>query len=101
MPSAAPRLHPRIVEQIDRLARGDQSVADIRRTLVVRSIELSIPPPSYEHVRRLVARRRLELEAASSDALLPVAVDVALGIEHGSEFLRVAGGQPRRRRSRW
>jgi hypothetical protein len=67
---------------------------------VTLSWELDLAPPSYEHVRRLVAVERLhrELEVQSSSEILPLAVDVAFGIEHGNELVRVASGGKRRRR---
>jgi len=99
MPSAAPRIDPRVLEDLNALARTQASAAEIRRSLVLRSRELDVPPPSYEHVRRLVILRRLEAELAEASAVLPVVVDVALGLEHGSELVRVARGG-RRRRSR-
>jgi hypothetical protein len=96
--TAAPRLDPRLVDRLERAARGAATVADIRRQLVVVARDLDVPPPSYEHVRRLVGLVRLERAWATEAAVLPVAVDVFLGREHGSELLRVAHGERRRRR---
>jgi hypothetical protein len=94
--AAAPRLDRQLIELLEALARKPGSAAEIRRALVVRARELDIPPPSYEHVRRLVSLARLELEATKSD-VLPVLIDVAIGMEHGSELVRVARGERRRR----
>jgi len=85
VPIAAPRLDPRLIDRLERLARKDLSHAEIRRSLVVRASELGIPPPSYEHVRRLVLARRLERESESGT--LPVALAVAIGTSHGNELL--------------
>jgi hypothetical protein len=99
MTAAAPRLHPQLVERLERLARSQATVADIRRALVVLARELNVPPPSYEHVRRLVLRRRQEIEVASESAVVPDVLKVAVGAEHGNELLRVARGGRRRRTS--
>jgi hypothetical protein len=95
--ASAPRLDERLIEQLERLAPSDATAAEIRRRLVSRARELEIPPPSYEHVRRLVAAHRLEREIELASAVLPTVVDVALGVKHGNELLRVArkrGHQP-------
>jgi hypothetical protein len=86
VPVAAPRLDPRLIAQLERLARKEFSPAEIRRSLVVRASALGIPPPSYEHVRRLVIARRIEREAESET--LQIALAVALGTSHGNELLR-------------
>jgi hypothetical protein len=99
MTPAAPRLHQQLIELLEALAQGQASVAEVRRALVVRARELDTPPPSYEHVRRLVSLTRLELEAIPKSDVLPVLIDVALGLEHGSELVRVARGERRSRRS--
>ena len=95
--TAAPRLDARLIGSLEDLARTAATFAEIRRALVVRACELGIPPPSYEHVRRLVTLRRVELEALEETAVLPVVLRVAIGAEHGNELLRVARGGRRRR----
>lgn len=85
MPAAAPRLDPRLIECLERLERKNLPYAEIRRALVVRARELVVPPPSYEHVRRLAKEQRLDREA--EPAILPVAIGVALGTRHGNELL--------------
>ena len=49
-------------------------------------------------MRRLVALRRLEVELERESEILPLIVDVALGVEHGNELLRVARYGERRQR---
>ena len=98
MTVSAPRLDARIVERLERLASGSSSPAEIRRVLVVQARELRLAPPCYEHVRRLVTLRRLEASLERESAILPLIVDVALGVEHGTELLRVARGERRRPR---
>jgi hypothetical protein len=90
-------LDERLIDHLEHLARGSATPAEIRRALVVRSRELGIPPPSYEHVRRLVALIRIEMEIVRESDVLPVILRVAVGAEHGNELLRVARGERRRR----
>jgi len=81
-----------LIARLEQLAHGNATAAEIRRALVARSRELDIPPPSYEHVRRLVLGRRIETETARESAVLPVVLRAAVGLEHGNEVLRVARG---------
>jgi hypothetical protein len=85
MPAAAPRLDPRLLERLERLARKEVSYADVRRLLVAHALELGVPPPSYEHVRRLVKASRSERE--SDPGVLPIALEVAIGLRHGNELV--------------
>jgi hypothetical protein len=95
--TSAPRLDGRLLARLEKLARGPATPAEIRRDLVTRARELDLAPPSYEHVRRLVTLRRIELEELRESAVLPVVLRVAIGAEHGNEALRVAqGGRVRR-----
>ncbi len=85
MPASAPRLDPRLVERLERLERSDLSFAEIRRRLVIRARELEIPPPSYEHVRRLAWRSRIERE--SNAEIRALALEVAIGSRHPGYLL--------------
>lgn len=100
MVAAAPRLDPRLLDELDALARSAANAAEIRRALVLQARKLDVPPPSYEHVRRLVTLVRLEIaeEDEQASEVLPVALRAAVGLEHGNEILRVARGERRRRR---
>lgn len=85
MPASAPRLDPRLLDTLEKLVRSDQSYAEIRRSLVVRARELGIPPPSYEHVRRLAGRRRIEREETA--VIRALALGVAVGTRHPADLL--------------
>jgi hypothetical protein len=98
MTAAAPRLDHRLLRQLDDLARTSDSAAEIRRKLATSARNLGIPPPSYEHVRRLVARRRDGLQAASG--YLPIALEVGIGARHGSDLVRAMSGETVRRERR-
>jgi hypothetical protein len=88
-----------MVAELERLAAGPSSAAEIRRALVRRARALGVAPPSYEHVRRLVVTVRIDhdLEAERAAEILTVVANVAVGFEHGSEMVRVARGERRRR----
>jgi hypothetical protein len=85
MPVSAPRLDPRLLQRLEYLERSDLSFAEIRRSLVVRARELGIPPPSYEHVRRLAGRRRIEREITAD--IRALALGVATGSRHPADLL--------------
>ena len=85
MPVSAPRLDPRLLTELEELERRDLSFAEIRRGLVARSRELEIPPPSYEHVRRLAWRLRIERESTAEFRAL--ALGVAIGARHPGYLL--------------
>jgi hypothetical protein len=99
MPTSAPRLDARLRERLDRLARSGLSYAEIRRGLVVRARELDIPPPSYEHVRRLARQRRLERELQTG--IRTIALEVAVGARPPTDLLLAlqSGYDPRERTS--
>lgn len=85
MPVSAPRLDPRLLDRLDDLERSDLSFAEIRRSLVIRARELGIPPPSYETVRRLAGRRRIEREITAD--IRGRAIGVAIGTRHPAELV--------------
>ncbi|MDQ3381150.1 MAG: hypothetical protein M3546_12680 [Actinomycetota bacterium] len=85
MPLSAPRLDRRLLERLENLERSDLSFAEIRRSLVVLARELDIPPPSYENVRRLATRRRIERELTAE--IRALALSVALGTRHPADLL--------------
>jgi hypothetical protein len=93
MPASAPRLDPRLLDRLEKLARSDLSFAEIRRKLVVRAGELGIPPPSYEHVRRLAGRQRIERESTADIRALALAV--AVGTRHPADLLVALKGETR------
>ena len=89
----------RLVELLERQARSTSTPAEIRRALAARARELELAPPSYEHVRRLVAARREEraIELEGPAEVLPVVARMMVGAAHGSELVRVARGESPRR----
>jgi hypothetical protein len=96
--AAAPRLDLRLRDELESLAQGPATAAEIRRALAVTALAIGVPPPSYEHVRRLVLESRMASEEQPDSEILPLIVDVALGIEHGNELMRVTRGGKRHRR---
>ena len=85
MPLSAPRLDPRLLERLENLERSDLSFAEIRRSLVVLAREFDIPPPSYETIRRLATRQRIEREITAD--IRGLALSVALGTRHPADLL--------------
>ena len=100
MTAAAPRIDDRLRDELRRLAHGRASAADARRALVRRARELELAPPSYEHVRRLLAAERFEhrLARERTTEIVEAAARVAFGFEHGTSLPGVMQGAPRRRR---
>ncbi len=85
MPASAPRLDPRVLEMLGELERRDLTFAEIRRSLVIRARELNVPPPSYEHVRRLARRQRIEREVTAD--IRALALGVAIGTRHPADLV--------------
>ena len=75
MTRSAPRLSPRLVEQIDRLDDGRMPLAELWRRVGAAADDLGLPRPSYERVRGLAqaARRRAAREHRLADILVDVA----------------------------
>lgn len=77
MVPSAPRLHPRLVNEIFRLGKSHLSAAEITRRVGAKAADDGLPRPSYERVRLLVHEARLrELEPSTADVLLDVAFRV-------------------------
>jgi hypothetical protein len=93
VPAAAPRLDPRLLDRLERLARRDMAYAEVRRSLVVRAGELGVAPPSYEHVRRLV--KALRAERSVENERFRIVIGVALGTRHGNELVRALRDGPK------
>ncbi len=55
----APRIPPRLLDEIERLSRRHVPIAEINRLVGAAAARMSLPKPSYEQVRVLVhlARR--------------------------------------------
>jgi hypothetical protein len=56
MVPAAPRLHPRLVNEIIRLSKSRLTAAEITRRVGAKAMDDRLPRPSYERVRVLVMR---------------------------------------------
>jgi hypothetical protein len=89
----APRMSMRLLDEIDRLARGHDRAADICRTIGERAEEQGFRRPSYEQVRLHVRRARRQPRRVSTANVL---VNVALRADHPNAFLEhVSGTQTR------
>jgi hypothetical protein len=89
----APRISMRLLDEIDRLARGHDRAADICRTIGERAEEQGFRRPSYEQVRLHVRRARRRPRPVSP---AKVRVDIAFRAEHPNAFVEhVSGTQTR------
>jgi hypothetical protein len=89
----APRMSMRLLDEIDRLARGHDRAADICRTIGERAEEQGLRRPSYEQVRLHVRRARRRPRRVSTAKVL---VNVALRADHPHALLEhVSGTQTR------
>jgi hypothetical protein len=89
----APRISPRLLDEIDRLAPGPDRAADICRTIGKSAEEQGLRRPSYEQVRLYVRRARRRPRRVSTGKLL---LEVGLRLHHPEVFLQhVSGTQTR------
>jgi hypothetical protein len=92
----APRISIRLIDEIDRLARGRDRPADICRAIGKRAEEQGFRRPSYEQVRLYVRQAQRRPRRVSTAKVL---LDVALRLEHPDAFVQhVSGTQTRFRR---
>jgi hypothetical protein len=92
----APRISTRLIDEIDRLARGHDRAADICRVIGERAEEQGFRRPSYEQVRLHVRRAQRRRRRVSTAKVL---LDVALRLEHPDAFIQhVSGTQTRFKR---
>jgi hypothetical protein len=71
----APRLHPRVLEEIERLAPLELTSAEICRRVGKKAEQLGTPRPSYQRVRSLVREiRRRPHRPSTTDVLLDIAL---------------------------
>ena len=77
MTTSAPRLSPKLVAAIDRLAARKEPIAEIARSVGAEADRLGLTRPSYQQVRVLVHRAR-ELRRGPTTA--QVAIDVAFRV---------------------
>ncbi|HET7808783.1 MAG TPA: hypothetical protein VFK71_09790 [Gaiellaceae bacterium] len=85
----APRLPPRLVDEIDRLADRPDRAADICRMIGERAEEQGVRRPSYEQVRQYVLRARSRPRSVSTGEVL---LDVALRVHHPDAFIAHVSG---------
>ena len=74
MPSAAPRLDPRLLAALDALSGERVPIAEIARRIGAKADQLGVTRPSYQRVRELVHVRRRATGPAAADIVLDVAV---------------------------
>ncbi len=74
MTRSAARISPRLLDVLERAARGRTSFADIHREIATTAEGLGLPRPSYERVRVLVHQtRRAQRQPSTGTVLLEVA----------------------------
>ena len=89
----APRIPMRLLDEIDRLARGHDRAADICRTIGERAEQQGLRRPSYEQVRVYVRRSRRMPRRVSTARVL---ANVAFRADHPHAFVEhVSGTQTR------
>ncbi|HYX76538.1 MAG TPA: hypothetical protein VE757_05115 [Gaiellaceae bacterium] len=89
----APRLSMRLLDEIDRLARGHDRAADICRAIGERAEEQGFRRPSYEQVRLHVRAARRRRRPVSTGKVL---LEVGLRLHRPQAFLQhVSGTQTR------
>jgi hypothetical protein len=89
MASSSPRPSPRLVAEIDRLARRDFSFADINRRVGRKADALGLPRPSYESIRLLAHAAR---DRRAGPGTLEIVADVAIRARSPRELLDHASG---------
>jgi hypothetical protein len=88
----APRLHPRVFEEIERFAALDLTSAEICRRVGEKAEQLGTPRPSYQRVRSLVREiRGRPRRPSTTDVLL----DIAFRARPPEAFLRHMAGDER------
>ena len=55
---SAPRISPRLLDEIERLSRRRMPIAELNRRVGAAAARLGLPRPSYEQVRLLVHEAR-------------------------------------------
>jgi hypothetical protein len=92
----APRISMRLIDEIDRLARGHDGAADICRAIGERAEEQGFRRPSYEQLRLHVRQAQRRPQRVSTGKVL---LDLALRLDHPDAFTQhVSGTQTRFRR---
>jgi hypothetical protein len=96
----APRIPPRLLDEIERLARKREPIAEINRRVGRSAAAMGLPRPSYEQVRVLVhVARRYRREGPKS--VSTTAAEFALWLQPPEAIVRqLAEGPPLRLRDR-
>lgn len=77
MRGIAPRISPRLLRELERLAESDLGAAEVTRLVGERADALALPRPSYQRVRMLVREHRARPWRPST---AEVVVDVAMRV---------------------
>ena len=85
----APRITNRLLNEIDRLARGPDRPSEICRAIGERAEEQGLRRPSYEQVRVHVQCARRQPRRVSTGRVL---VEVGLRLHHPDVFLQHVSG---------
>jgi hypothetical protein len=85
----APRISPRLRNEIERLAAKPYSSADICREVGGTAERLGLRRPSYEQVRALVRELRRRPRTATTGEVL---LDVAFRVRHPDAFIEHVSG---------
>ena len=100
MVEIAPRIPPRLLDEIERLSKRRGPIAEINRRVGRTAAAMGLPRPSYEQVRVLVhvARRYRRFGPKS---ISTTAVDFAFRLQPPEAIVaQLAAGPPRRLRDR-
>jgi hypothetical protein len=85
----APRISRKLIDEIDRLARGPDRAAEICRTIGERAEAQGFRRPSYEQVRFYVKAARRRRRGVSTGKVL---VEVGLRLHHPDAFIQHVSG---------
>ncbi len=85
----APRISPRLLDEIERLAARPYRSAEICREIGETAERLGFRRPSYEQVRFLVRRARRRPRRVSTGEVL---LDIALRLRHPDAFVEHVSG---------
>jgi len=80
---AAPRIHPRLLDALERLDDGTAPIAEVCRRLGAEADARSLTRPSYESVRELVHRLRELRSAPRGPSTVQILAEAAAGVRGG------------------
>ena len=85
----APRISPRLRNEIERLAAKSYTCAEICREVGEAAERLGLRRPSYEQVRTLVREVRRQPRTATTGEVL---LDIAFRVRHPDAFIEHVSG---------